>query len=253
MRDWLDPVRLALDAAASPTSWFVRDDDAGWSDDALYRLLDVMHMHEAPLDVAASPAAVGAALGRRLSEAMNEDTVLVSVHQHGLAHVNHEAAGRKAEFGPARPQSRQRDDISAGRRRLEQAIGLALPPFFTPPWNRCTGATAAALVELGFELLSCDASAPTQGIAGLEELPVHLDWNGRRGTRHGAASWGETVAGRIRTAGAPIGLLLHHAAMAADDWKLLPELLALLTTHGNVRVGSMAECAGRLSSTGPRS
>ena len=60
------------------------------------------------------------------------------VHQHGLAHVNHEPDGRKFEFGPSRTHEEQRADIEAGRRLLAERLGDAVEPIFTPPWNRCT-------------------------------------------------------------------------------------------------------------------
>ena len=40
-RDWLDPLRRALDASPAPATFFFRDDDVGWSDDRLFSLLDL--------------------------------------------------------------------------------------------------------------------------------------------------------------------------------------------------------------------
>ena len=58
MSAWLDPVRHALDSRATPVAVFVRDDDAGWDDAALARLLDVCATHRAPIDLAVIPAAL---------------------------------------------------------------------------------------------------------------------------------------------------------------------------------------------------
>jgi hypothetical protein len=246
MSGWLDPVRAALDGAASPVTFFVRDDDAGWSDVRLYRVLEITQYYEVPIDLATIPNAVGPLLARELRHAVGGANGLVSVHQHGFAHVNHEPTGRKkAEFGPSRSAARQRDDIAAGRRRLQDMLGFALPATFTPPWNRCTAVTAAVLVDLGFQLLSCHASTPVLAADGLEELPVHLDWTGRRGAGQGAELWGEAIAAHVVEAGGPLGLMLHHAVMTSDDWKLLSDLLALLTTHAVVHLRSMARCAHR--------
>jgi predicted deacetylase len=241
MSGWLDSVRSALDRAASPVAFFVRDDDAGWSDDCLYRLLDVTQRFKVPIDLAVIPAAVGASLARELRLALDRTGEGISVHQHGLAHVNHESIGRKAEFGPSRSFVRQREDIGTGQRKLQDRLGAALCPIFTPPWNRCVPATGAALLELGFQVLSCDAGAPAMAAEGLEELPVHLDWTGRRGARWGAELWGMAIASRIATAASPIGLMLHHAVMTADDRRLLSELLAVLSTHQTVRLRTMSE------------
>jgi hypothetical protein len=249
MRPWLDPVRWALDCVPSPVTLFVRDDDVGWSDERLYRLLNITQYLKVPIDLAAIPDAVGPTLARELRHAMGHAESVVSAHQHGFAHVNHEPAGGKAEFGPSRSVAEQRHDIAAGRAKLQDRLGVALPPIFTPPWNACTTTTAAALVELGFQLLSRDAGAPALAAAGLEELPVHLDWAGGRGAGRGADPWGETIASCIAGADGPLGLKLHHAAMGGDDRKLLSELLAVFTTHENMRVRSMTECARRPTST----
>ena len=42
MTGWLAPVRAALDDAPSAVDLFVRDDDGGWREDRLLRLLDVL-------------------------------------------------------------------------------------------------------------------------------------------------------------------------------------------------------------------
>ena len=243
MSGWLDPVRSVLDRKSSPVTLFVRDDDVGWSDEPLYRLLDITQYLKVPIDLAAIPNAVAPTLARELRHAMGGADRLVSIHQHGFAHINHEPTGRKAEFGPSRSAVQQRDDIVSGRAKLQDMLGVALPPIFTPPWNRCTAVTASALIELGFQLLSSDASAPVLSAGRLEELPVHLDWTGRRGARHGAEPWGATIASSVAAADSPVGLMLHHAVMSSDDRKLLSELLALLTAHEKVRVRSMAQCA----------
>ena len=45
MSGWLDPLRSVLDASDEQVRFFFRDDDAGWDDDALERLLDVFEPH----------------------------------------------------------------------------------------------------------------------------------------------------------------------------------------------------------------
>ena len=79
---------------------------------------------------------------------------------------------------------------------------------------------------------SCrETSRPTRsGLAPLHELPVCLDWTGRRGARLGAARWGETIAGAIGP-GATVGFMLHHAAMSAGDRRMLSELLEVLAGY----------------------
>jgi peptidoglycan/xylan/chitin deacetylase (PgdA/CDA1 family) len=249
MTAWLDPVRATLDERASPISVFIRDDDGGWNNERLYRLLDVTGRHGVPIDLAVIPDAVDASLARALRQCTTSGE-LVAVHQHGRSHVNHETAGRKSEFGASRSVAQQWDDIHAGQRRLLDLVGERVDPIFTPPWNRCTAETAACLAELGFEMLSRDADAKTFGVDGVRELPVHLDWSGRRGGAAGPDAWGVRIAARFRAADAPVGLMLHHAAMTPGDRRLLDELLQLLAGHAAVKFRSMAALGGRRSFRG---
>ena len=121
MSAWLDPVRDALDEAARPVTLFFRDDDAGWRDDRLRRLLEIFDRFSTPIDLAVIPCALGDSLARELRRRRESSPVLTGVHQHGLAHANHEPAGRKCEFGGARDEGVQRRDIEAGRRARRAA------------------------------------------------------------------------------------------------------------------------------------
>jgi hypothetical protein len=197
----------------------------------LYPLVEVFVTCRAPIALAAIPTAVSARLAAVLRTHLAAAAPMVSVHQHGFAHANHEPGGRKCEFGPSRSYARQRRDLAAGRERLQQAFGRELPPIFTPPWNRCTRDTADCLVDLGYRALSRDASAEGLGLAPLRELPVHLDWSGRRGARAGAAHWGERIA-RAIVRGGTAGVMLHHAVMTADDRGMLRDLLDELARPG---------------------
>jgi hypothetical protein len=236
MSEWLDPVRASLDGRLSPVVIFIRDDDGGWRNDRLLALLETTYRHGVPVDVAMIPEACDMALARELRRA---DRAFVRFHQHGRSHCNHESAGRKCEFGLSRSAVEQRNDIAAGRRRLADVLGAHSEPIFTPPWNRCTPVTARCLVELGFELLSCDVSAHRFDVESLAELPVSLDWTGRRGAKAGLAPWGEAIAAAIRVADSPVGLMLHHAVMDDDDIRRLDGLLDLLTAHSAAYFDSM--------------
>jgi hypothetical protein len=226
---WLDPLRAALDHATTPRTMFFRDDDAGWEDDRLLRLLDHFAGHGVPVDVAAIPAALGNATARALVDRAAAAHGRLRVHQHGCAHRNHEPTGRKYEFGPRRSARRQRADICAGRAQLQMLLGPIVDPIFTPPWNRCTRVTAQVLLDLGFAALSRDAGAAPFGLGGLAEVPVHVDW-----VRHAR----EGTLGRALAAGAqgdgPLGIMLHHAVMDESDFARLDTLLALVARHPRV-------------------
>jgi len=246
MSHWLDPVRRALDSRSTPVTLFVRDDDAGWADERLFRLLDLMRWHHVSIDVAAIPTALTPALAAELRCAIDDSEGLVAVHQHGYSHANHEASGKKCEFGPSRSLDQQRADISTGRRILEDTMGTSPAGIFTPPWNRCTPETAVVLTEIGCRLLSRDVDAPDLGVARLAELPIRLNWTGRHGLRTGAAPWGQSIATAVASAAEPVGLMLHHAVMDANDRRLLGEWLELVAAHPMARVRPMLECSGAL-------
>ena len=216
---WLDPVAAALDSAPAAVPVFFRDDDAGWRDDRLRSLLDQFEVHELPLDVAAIPQALGPGIARELVARG------VRVHQHGLAHVNHEPEGRKNEFGPSRPRDTQRRDIEAGRKLLAERLDGAVEPIFTPPWNRCTRDTGLCLAELGFTVLSRESHAEPVGVPGLRELPVSLDFV--------RLEPGE-LARRFVAARPPVGVMFHHAEMDEAEVARADELLALLARHPRV-------------------
>jgi hypothetical protein len=218
---WLRPVERALEEAPG-ARFFFRDDDAGWDDERLLSLLDVFEARETWVDLAVIPAALGPALAREL---LARDRV--GLHQHGFAHENHEAEGRrKCEFGAARGAARQRADIEAGRARLQDLLGDRLDPVFTPPWNRCTIDTARCLAELGFRVLSRESRAEPFGLPGLAEVPVHVDWV--RLEPHVA---GERIAEAVAT-GEPVGVMFHHAVMDSASLHRADDLLALLTDRG---------------------
>lgn len=239
MSAWLDPLRAALAETPAPVRIFVRDDDAGRAEAQLDRLLDVFEAYEAPLDLAVIPAALrpqaALALLRR-----RERWRGLNFHQHGYAHVNHEAEGRKCEFGAARGLLRQQADIRMGRDRLLALLGPT-DPIFTPPWNRCTQDTISALEREGFEVLSREEKATPLSMGAMHHLPVCVDWRRKRdGVRQTPADAAVAIAARIRAAGhAALGVMVHHETLDEDDFSALDALLALLCAAPNVRMGAM--------------
>lgn len=231
---WLDPVRVALDAVHAPIDLFFRDDDAGWDDVRLMALLDVFGAPLIPLDLAVIPQALGASLAAALLERARAQPL--AFHQHGFAHANHEPEGRKCEFGRSRTPEQQYRDIAQGRQQLMERLGAASDPVFTPPWNRCTAATTAALGALDFALLSRDHGAAPLPLGGLCELSVSLDW-----CRHSAdrSELGARLAAAIKQR-RPAGVMLHHAVMGEDDLHALRELLHLLRRHDRAECHLMA-------------
>jgi hypothetical protein len=251
---WLDKLRRALDSAARPVDFFFRDDDAGWCDERLFALLDLFERRQLPIDVAAIPRAMTAALASELRARVTAAPGRLAVHQHGFAHVNHEREGRKCEFGPSRPRELQRQDIESGRRILSEEYGLHTGNIFTPPWNRCTEATGEALLASGFRVLSRDATARPLGVAGLYELPVRFDWFARRkGVRLGLEESGALLAETASGGASPVGVMFHHELMDEGELGRADELLALLAAHTNVRCRLMSALSKVTLQTAARS
>jgi len=235
MKTHVDPLLLALDALDGPVHFFVRDDDAGWDDTRLTALLDVTAATGTPIDLAVIPAALTDGLAQRLLQRRRCQPL--GLHQHGWSHTNHETEGRKCEFGPGRPAAARLHDIAQGARRLHEALGADFEPFFTPPWNRCADDVPGQLRRMGFVALSRCAGAPAQ--QALPELPVHTDWCRQWREAVGAREDASTriAAGLARhvRAGASVGLMLHHAAMADDELALLGQLLRRWAAHPHAR------------------
>jgi predicted deacetylase len=238
-------LHAALDAAAAPLTFFVRDDDGGWDDARLFALLDCTAQAGVPIDLAMIPHATTTALAATLCARMDAAPGLIGVHQHGFAHTNHETVERKCEFGVSRAPDAQREDLRAGRQRLHAVFGPRLDAIFTPPWNRCSAATPALLAALGYAALSRDRGAKAQ--QALPEVAVDLDWSKqlRAAAEHGeaaAACIARELARCIGARSGPIGVMLHHVDMQDRDLTLLAELLAAVKVHGQARWRLMRDC-----------
>lgn len=236
---WLDPLARALDDAARPVDVFFRDDDAGWDDPALYRLLDVFAPTRTPVDVAAIPTEVTPELAGELLQRASDG---VRVHQHGYSHTNHEVEGRKCEFGPGRRAEDLAADIAEGQRRLRALFDAGLDPVFTPPWNRCGPGVVAALESVGITVLSRDITARALDVETLHEVPVTVDWFAHaKGEPWTAVEIGRRLGDSARSG--RVGLMLHHAVTSAEDLEAITEIVDLIAAHPMVRRTSILELA----------
>ena len=239
--NWLDPLRQALDEAPRSISFFFRDDDAGWEDTRLFELLDVFADYNVPIDLAVIPKSISRQSALFLRKRLQENREHVSAHQHGYAHVNHEETGRKCEFGESRSNVMQRADIATGKALLNDLLGPVTESIFTPPWNRCTAATATCLQKEGFTLLSRDITAPRFNTPGLMELPVSIDWFGhRKGVRLTPNEIGDSLS-KAASAQSPVGVMLHHALVDDDERRRIGELLKLLSSSSQVHCRLMRD------------
>ena len=239
--NWLDPLRKTLDEAPGSIPFFFRDDDAGWEDARLFELLGVFADYNVPIDLAVIPKSISRQTAASLRKRLDENREHVSVHQHGYAHVNHEETGRKCEFGESRSSVMQRADIAAGKALLNDLLGPVTESIFTPPWNRCTAATATCLQQEGFTLLSRDITATRFNTPGLMELPVSIDWFGhRKGVRLTPDEIGNSLSKAVSSQ-APVGVMLHHALVDDDERRRIGELLELLSSDSQVHCRLMRD------------
>jgi hypothetical protein len=248
---WLDPLRRALDARAQASvPVFFRDDDAGWGDAELMLLLDRVAAAGVPIDVAAIPAQTGPALAAELCSRREAG---VRVHQHGLAHVDHQSQGRKCEFGADRTAAQRQADIVTGQQLLRDLFGADLEPVFTPPWNRSVIQIGDALVAADIAVLSRDRSAGTIEHPAIIEVPVDVDWFGSAkqraadGTvtrrRWTPAELAERLAAAVEGSGR-LGVMLHHAVTDADDLRRIGELADLVAAHPAATATTICAVAG---------
>lgn len=235
MADWLKAITDVLDRTENPVRLFFRDDDAGWSNNELYSLLDMFAQTAMPIDLAVIPKGLDYGLADELLNRWRQNKHLIGLHQHGYSHTNYETVGRKCEFGGSRTKDQQKKDITEGQLHLRSAFGAALDPFFTPPWNRCTQDTIECLEELNFQLLSRDITAVKLASSQLRQIPVNIDWSKMiKLSVDPFPHLGRTIAASLDQ-NELTGIMLHHADMDDEALKPLAELLATCAGHNNVQ------------------
>ena len=216
-----------LAQAAPGTELFFRADDLAVPGGNCRRMLELFRARRVPLHAAVTPAWLTPARWDVLRGWAGDDD-LWCWHQHGWRHQNHQAEGKKGEFGTDRTSDELRADIEHGRDRLAAIMGDDFRPVFTPPWNRFDPRVGPILLDLGFTAVSRSEGAERKVPLppGLPDAPVNVDLHTRReadpaqGLDHLAVEFERAVAsGRA-------GLMLHHQRMnpAAFDW--LDRLLA---------------------------
>ena len=244
MSAWLHPIVRAIDARPDPLDIFFRNDDAGWVDERLFTLLDVCAEYACPIDLALIPTAVGDALTDALLDRVAGGAA-IGLHQHGFSHQNHEPEGRPCEFGPSRSAAAQHDDIATGRSALLARFGSALDRIFTPPWNRCTTATASCLRDNGITAMSRDRSAGSLSVSGVAECPIDVDWFWRsKGERLPRERWVAGMAAMVAEANRPLGVMLHHARMDVDEFCALADVMQMFAESPRVRPLLMRNVVG---------
>ena len=222
---------------------FFRDDDAIDDRPALRRLLELFCSRRVAINLEVIPGLLTSDGTKLLGETAAAHPELIGLNQHGWRHENHEATGRKSEFGQSRDFDQQHRDISAGRQAMAEAFGDLFFPVFTPPWNRCTAVTHDVLASLGFAAISDlspdpspDLSPEKNGLVnGLVRLPATLDiidWKSLRDLRPV-----ESILDQLRQqlgAGGPVGIMLHHQVMSPTAFDFVAQLVDVMVESGAI-------------------
>jgi hypothetical protein len=142
-------------------------------------------------------------------------------HQHGWRHVNHESAGKKQEFGPARSREHVAADLLRGKTRLERIMEHRFYPAFTPPWNRCSAETLSLLCSLAYKLVSRSRGSRPEAPPGLKEIAVNVDLHTMK-ARTSSDAWHRLLTDLDRgIAEGVCGIMIHHRVMTTAAFDFL--------------------------------
>lgn len=226
---------------------FFRDDDAIDDRPALRDLLALFCSRRVAINLEVIPGLLTSAGAKLLGETAAAHPELIGLNQHGWRHENHEATGRKSEFGQSRNFDQQHRDISAGRQAMAEAFGDHFFPVFTPPWNRCTAVTHDVLTSIGFAAISdlgpnigpdlgSDIGHKKNGLVnGLVRLPATLDiidWKSSRDLR--PVEWLLDQLQQQIEAGKQIGIMLHHQVMSPTAFDFVAQLVDVMVESGAI-------------------
>jgi len=205
----------ALDKMDSkePVYVFFRADDVAVPGANFVRLMDLFTRYRVPLCLAVVPAWLTQARWGNLKRIGQKAPSLWCWHQHGWRHVNHEAEGKKQEFGPSRTSSKIREDLIRGKNHLQTLLEESFSPVFTPPWNRCDQNTLDILKEINFLAVSRFKKGVSPSPDGLPDFAVGVDLHTRK-EGHPLSGW-EGLFSELGSAllQSPCGIMIHHQRM----------------------------------------
>ncbi|MEW6261194.1 MAG: polysaccharide deacetylase family protein [Thermodesulfobacteriota bacterium] len=243
-----DRIDAALAMAMQPVTVYFRADDVAIPDPAMHRLLETFSVHRMPLALALVPAWLTPSRWAAFRRWDEDHPDLWCWHTHGWRHVNHEAVGRKSEFGPSRSQEEILDDLKRGMARLQDLLGGRLSPIFTPPWNRCSEDTLERLFSIGYLAVSRDIGALLPPPPPLVDIPVDVDLHTRK---EGSVPDGwKTLFLQMEKAfqRGSCGFMIHHQRMNENAFRFLDDLLGVLSSQPSIRPVAMSALLPRRSS-----
>lgn len=230
---WLQTLFEAAEKQSRPVRIFFRADDIGRIDHNFIQMMQLFADFDMPLCLALVPQWLTADNWRQIrSLVIKKD--LFCWHQHGFNHSNHEAVGKKCEFGENRSIEAIRHDILAGKMKLEQLLADAFLPVFTPPWNRCSKAAMQVLQELDFPALSRSINVQPPAPIGLPDLAINIDLHTRKETDPEQAM--DNLLAECKTAleSGCMGFMLHHQRMNDNAFLFLEHLFKAILSGKNL-------------------
>lgn len=226
---------------------FFRADDIGVPGRRFFRLLDLCMDYEVPLALAVVPAWTTAARWETILRSAQRKPHLWCWHQHGWRHANHEAAGKKQEFGPSRSKEAIRRDLDRGRLKLSRILGSDFSLLFTPPWNRCDARTLAHLKQQGYAGVSRFAGGRPNPPKGLPDFYVNVDLHTRK-ERNPDQAWANMLKEFSRAfAAGYCGVMLHHQRMSPAAFTFLEILFSFVVHSKRIHLIHPAQAAASKS------
>jgi hypothetical protein len=224
---------------------FFRADDVGVPGIQFARMMDLFSAYGVPLSLAVVPAWLTPARWQYLKGFVKNNPSRCCWYQHGWRHVNHEAEGKKQEFGDTRSLAEISQDLRRGKHRLEQLMAEAFSPVFTPPWNRCGAITLQALKSLGYAAVSRSRRSKPLSPGGLPDFFVNLDLHTRK-EREPAAGWHNLfLEFEQAIASGFCGIMIHHQLMNAAAFEFLEVLFKALINHPKIQVVNFKDLVGQ--------
>lgn len=223
---------------------FFRADDVAIPSAKQTRLLQTFINNNIPLCPAVVPAWISTARWEAICSVVRNHQHLFAWHQHGWNHLNHQASGKKQEFGSDLPQGRKHAVLLRGRQKLETLLGRYFVPVFTPPWNRVDVETMTTLKELEFIGISRYRDDKLPALSDLPDIPCNVDLHTRKEATS-AEGW-EALLQELSTAlgHGRVGFMIHHQRMNTNAFLFLDRLLELLGRSRNpvMHFGSLFTC-----------
>lgn len=240
-----DSLRQALqqvETQARTIKIFFRNDDIDDDEISLRQFLEIFIYHEIPVNLAVIPAGLtkeGATLLRSYKYKFPE---IIEFSQHGWSHTNHEATGKKCEFGPSRKFELQYSDIANGKKIMQENFGQDMEPIFVPPWNRCNQDTYRALDDLSFSCLSKLQAGEISENYNFQEVSVTLDffrWKNGAMLKPAEEIISELISQICELE--IIGVMLHHKVMEPPALHFLEDLIRELKKSSAVKIYSIQQ------------